>query len=42
MEDYEYPELEIGDIITTDLGETLKVVGFEHDGCPILKPVKGR
>lgn len=47
MEDYEYtdsefPELELGEEFTTNLGETFRVVGFEANGCPICEPVKKR
>lgn len=42
MEDYEDYDLEIGDEFTTEYGETLRVVGFEANGCPICKPVKNR
>lgn len=40
-EDSEYPELEVGEIFTTDKGETFKCVGHDdEDGCPICVPLE--
>ena len=34
---WEIPELEVGDVIETDMGETLKCIGHESNGCPICE-----
>lgn len=37
--DSEYPELEVGEVFTTDQNERFRCVGHHEDGCPICEPV---